>query len=37
MNASGLLLILGGIWLLFQVLGGELLQRLNVPGFEATP
>ncbi len=30
MNASGALLILGGIWLLFQLLGGRMLERLNV-------
>jgi len=29
-NASGALLILAGVWLLSQVLGGELLQRLKV-------
>lgn len=30
MNASGLLLIIGGIWVLAQVLAGGLLTRLGL-------
>jgi hypothetical protein len=30
MNAAGAVLILAGAWVLFQVLGGELLERLKV-------
>ncbi len=30
MNAAGALLILAGIWVLTQVLAGEMLQRLGV-------
>lgn len=30
MNAAGVLLILGGIWVLSQVLAGDLLGRLGL-------
>lgn len=30
MNAAGILLMLGGAWVLFQVLGGNALDRLGV-------
>lgn len=32
MNASGLLLVLAGVWVLTQVLGGNALGRLGVAG-----
>jgi hypothetical protein len=31
-NASGLLLVVAGIWVLSQVLGGNALGRLNIAG-----
>lgn len=30
MNAAGGLLVLAGVWLLFQVLGGDALHRLRI-------
>lgn len=30
MNAAGTLLIVAGVWVLFQVLGGDALGRLGV-------
>lgn len=30
MNPGGILLALGGVWLLVQVLGGDMLGRLNL-------
>lgn len=32
MNAGGVVLIIAGVWVLTQVLGGQALQRLNVLG-----
>lgn len=29
MNAAGIVIILAGVWLIAQVLGGKLLQRLG--------
>lgn len=30
MNASGLLLAIGGVWLIVQVVAGDMLGRLNL-------
>lgn len=30
MNASGALLVIAGVWLLAQVIGGDLLARIGV-------
>lgn len=30
MNANGLVLVLAGVWVLFQVFGGDALHRLGV-------
>lgn len=30
MNASGLVLVIGGLWVLAQVLAGDLLGRLGI-------
>jgi hypothetical protein len=30
MNAGGVLIVLAGTWLVFQVIGGDALQRLTV-------
>lgn len=32
MKPSGILLVLGGVWVLCQVLGGNALGRLNITG-----
>lgn len=33
MNAGGVVLLIGGVWVLTQVLGGQMLERLAVvPG-----
>lgn len=33
MNAGGVVLIVAGTWVLFQILGGQALERLNlIPG-----
>lgn len=32
MNSAGTLLIVAGVWVLFQVLGGDALGRLGVTG-----
>jgi hypothetical protein len=30
MNPGGVVLLIGGVWVLFQVLGGQALERLNL-------
>lgn len=35
MNAGGVVLVIGGIWVLCQVLRGEALERLNVLGVDS--
>lgn len=32
MNAGGVVLIIAGVWVLTQVLGGHALERLNILG-----
>ncbi len=32
MNAGGVVLLVGGVWLLTQVLAGQMLERLGVIG-----
>ncbi len=32
MNSSGLVLIVAGVWMLCQALGGDALRRLNITG-----
>lgn len=32
MKPGGVVLILGGLWLLAQVLGGQMLERMNLLG-----
>jgi hypothetical protein len=36
MRAGGVLLVLGGVWVLCQVLGGNALERLGVIGADTT-
>ena len=37
MNASGAVLVLAGVWVLAQVLGGDALRRLHIVGGSDTP
>ncbi|WP_281368997.1 hypothetical protein [Phytohabitans rumicis] len=37
MNASGALLVVAGVWVLCQVLGGAALGRLGIAGDPTTP